>query len=155
VSEVVCWRLCLAHRIAHAFSGEGSARRGGRWNPRGVRLVYGAESRSLAALEVLVNIDDRSRLIGLEWVCIPAVLEDRLIERPLKFPANWRQYPHGTEAQAVGSEWVSSSRSVALRVPSAVVPGEFNYLLNPAHPDFKHVNIGNPERFSFDPRLQD
>lgn len=153
MSEAACWRLGATHRADAAFSGEGAARRGGRWNLRGTRLVYCSASRSLAALEILANVDARHRLIGLAWTCVSALVPDEAIERPTKFPATWRQFPHGPEAQALGSEWVRAQRTVALRVPSAVVPGEFNYLLNPAHPDFKRVTIGEAEPFAFDPRL--
>lgn len=153
MSEIVCWRLCAAHRADDAFSGEGAARRGGRWNARGTRLVYSSDSRALAALEILANVDARHRLIALAWVCVSAAIPGDAIERPLKFPSDWRQFPHGPETQRMGSDWVREQRSVALRVPSAVVPGEFNFLLNPAHPDFKRVKLGSPEGFNFDPRL--
>jgi RES domain-containing protein len=153
VSELTIWRLCAAHRTPNAFAGEGSYRRGGRWNPRGMRVVYCAESRSLAAMEVLVGLDERERLLEIPWVCIPVTLPMALIEKAAQVPSEWRQYPQNATSQAFGAGWVQAQRSVALRVPSAVVPGEFNYLLNPAHPDFKRLKIGKPEPFSFDPRL--
>jgi len=153
MSEVVAWRLCASHRAAAAFSGEGSARRGGRWNPPGIRMIYTAESRSLAAMEVLVHVDEIGRLGALAWTCIPAVFPARLLETPPRFPDDWRRYPYPGSTQTFGSEWANSRRTAVLRVPSAVVPGEFNYLLNPFHPDFRHVKIGEPEPFSFDPRL--
>lgn len=154
MSEITLWRLCTAHRAADAFAGQGSYRRGGRWNPRGLRVVYCAESRSLAALEVLVGLDDKDRLFAIPWVCIPATVSMESVEKATKVPTDWREYPHTVAPQAFGAEWVQGQRSVALRVPSVVVPGEFNYLLNPAHPDFKRVRIGKPEPFSFDPRLR-
>lgn len=118
-----------------------------------MRVVYCAESRSLAAMEVLVGLDERERLLEIPWVCIPVALPRALIEMAAQVPSEWRQYPHSTATQAFGAEWVRSQRSAALRVPSAVVPGEFNYLLNPAHPKFTRVKVGKPEPFSFDPRL--
>lgn len=153
MSELVVWRLCADYREPWAFTGEGSARRGGRWNRPGTRVVYCAESRSLAAMEVLVHADEVGRLGMLRWIVIPVTLGADLIERPSTFPTNWRDYPYGSHAQEFGSLWAREARTAALRVPSAVVPGEFNYLLNPAHPDFKHAKIGKPEPFSFDPRL--
>ena len=154
MSDVTAWRLCAAHRLPMAFSGEGSARRGGRWNLFGTRVVYTAESRALAMVELLVNAEDRARLGALEWIFVPATIPNELIERPAKFSPSWRDYPHNRETQVFGSEWIKARRSVALPVPSAVVSGEFNYLLNPAHPDFKRVKVGKPEPFSFDPRLR-
>jgi RES domain-containing protein len=153
VSDVLVWRLCAAHRLPMAFSGEGAARRGGRWNAPGARAVYTADSRALAIVEVLVNAEDRDRLGALEWVFVSASIPGELIEKPAKYPQSWRDYPHRRETQLFGSEWVQARRSAALRVPSAVVPGEFNYLLNPAHPQFAKVKVGKPEPFSFDPRL--
>lgn len=91
--------------------------------------------------------------MGVPWVCIPATLNLELIERADKVPREWREYPHTAATQAFGAEWVQSQRNVALRVPSTVVPGEFNYLLNPAHPGFAKVKVGKPESFFFDPRL--
>ena len=104
-------------------------------------------------VEVLVNAEDRDRLRALEWIFISASIPGELIEKPAKFPPSWRDYPHSKETQQFGSEWVKSRRSVVIRVPSAVVSGEFNYLLNPAHPQFAKVKVGKPEPFSFDPRL--
>lgn len=104
-------------------------------------------------MEVLVGLDDKERLLEIPWVCIPATLVGGLLEKPAQVPLEWRQYPHNASTQAFGAEWVQSQRSVALRLPSVVVPGEFNYLLNPAHPQFAKVKVGKPEPFSFDPRL--
>ena len=153
MSEVLVWRLTAAHRVPWAFSGEGSARRAGRWNHRGVRVVYCSESRSLAALEVLASADDSFRLGVLQWVCLPAVIPADSIEKPTRFPDNWRQYPHAEEPREFGTRWLHEQRSAVLRVPSAVVSGEFNYMLNPLHPDFDRIQIGKPEPFTFDPRL--
>lgn len=154
MNEITLWRLCTSHRAPDAFAGEGSYRRGGRWNPRGLRVVYCADSRALAAFEVLVSLDDRERLLLSKWVCIPVILSEGMIEKAAKVPPDWRQYPHSAATQTFGAEWVQDQRSVALRVPSAVITGEFNYLLNPAHPKFGKVKIGKPEPFAFDPRLQ-
>jgi RES domain-containing protein len=69
-------------------------------------------------------------------------------------PARWRSYPAPEELAALGTEWVARATSVALRVPSAIVPTEHNYLLNPAHPDFPRLRIRSARRFTFDPRLR-
>ena len=147
------WRLCARHREPLAFTGDGSARRGGRWNRAGTRVVYCAESRALAALEVLVHADDTASLGAIPWVVIPATVPSELVERPARFPLTWREYPHSGDTQDFGSAWARDVRSVALRVPSVVVPGEFNYVLNPQYPEFSKVKLGLPEPFSFDPRL--
>lgn len=149
----VIWRLTPQRHIREAFTGEGAALYGGRWNFPDIPLVYCAESRSLAALEVLANIRDPKIHFTQPWVTIPAEIAGAMIERPEKLPENWQVNPYAPETQRFGQEWVRTQRSVALRVPSAVILGEFNYLLNPAHPDFKRVKVGKPEPFSFDPRL--
>ncbi len=153
MSALVVWRLCARHREPSAFTGDGAARFGGRWNRSGTRVVYCAESRALAALEVLVHANDSASLGTIPWLALPTTIPAALVERPAKFPLTWREYPHSGDTQDFGSAWARELRSVALRVPSAVVPGEFNYLINPQHPDFSHVKVGPPEPFSFDPRL--
>ncbi len=153
MSPQLVWRLCAAKYAATAFSGEGAELYGGRWSPAGIPLAYGSEHRALAVIEVLANAEERDRLFFEKWVFAYAEVSPDLIEKPAKFPSSWRDYPHSKETQLFGAEWVRARRSAALRVPSAVVPGEFNYLLNPAHPQFAKVKIGKPEPFSFDPRL--
>jgi RES domain-containing protein len=154
VSTVTVWRLCRQHYAAESFSGEGTRLFGGRWSPVGLRVAYSSESRSLAALEVLANIRDPKFLLTPPWVMISAVIPADLIERPSRVPEKWRTTPYGPDTQAFGAEWARAARSVALRVPSTVVLGEFNYLLNPAHPDFSKVKVGVAEPFAFDVRLQ-
>lgn len=153
MSEAVVWRICERGYAPAAFAGKGSARRPGRWNLPGTCVVYCAESRSLAALEILVNVRDSQLLLGRKWVMIAAVLPSDTIARPARVPANWQDNPPPRETQKYGARWVATARTAALRVPSVVVHGEFNYLLNPAHPDFARVRLLAPEPFRFDPRL--
>ena len=153
MSVLPVWRLCSAVYADTAFDGEGARLFGGRWSLPGTALSYTAESRALAIVEVLANTDEPERLMRLAWVLVPAEIPVELIEKPARYPENWQQSPRPRAVQEFGTAWAHALRSVALRVPSAVVPGEFNYLLNPAHPDFKHVNLGEAEPFSFDPRL--
>jgi len=153
VSSVTLWRLSPGYHAAKAMSGEGAFRRGGRWNPPGIRVVYCAASRSLAVLEVLANIKQPALLGDQAWTLIPVEVPADLLERPARVPETWRDTPYTSATQAFGAEWVQAQRSVALRVPSVVVPGEFNYLLNPAHPAFRRVKVGQAEAFAFDPRF--
>jgi RES domain-containing protein len=153
VSSVILWRLSPAYHAAKAMSGDGAYRRGGRWNPPGIRVVYCAESRSLAVLEVLANVTQPGLLADQAWVVIPVEVPVGLVEKPARVPASWRDTPYSVATQAFGAEWVQAQRSAVLRVPSVVVPGEFNYLLNPAHPDYSQIAAGKPEPFAFDPRI--
>jgi len=119
-----------------------------------MNVAYSSESRSLAALEVLANVRDPTLLFARPWVVIGATIPDQLIERPVRVPANWRDTPCSPDTQHFGAEWMRAARSAVIRVPSAVVLGEFNYLLNPAHPDFVKIAVGKPEPFAFDPRFK-
>jgi RES domain-containing protein len=153
VSSVVVWRLCAAKYGLTAFSGEGARLYGGRWSPPGIALVYAAESRALAVVEILANVDDAETLFDVAWVFVSADVPADLIEKPARMPESWRHFPHSTDTQTFGLKWAQAGSSAVLCVPSAVVPGEFNYLLSPAHPAFERVKIGPPQSFSFDPRL--
>ncbi len=128
------------------FDGRGSAQNPGRWNGPGVTVVYTPESRSLASLEVLVHTEDTRVLAAIKWATIPVRIDEPLIEIADNLPDDWRQLPTPPSTRELGSHWVTESRSAVLRVPSIVVGGEFNYLLNPRHPDFARLEIGS--RFS-------
>lgn len=153
MSALVVWRLCAAKYAATAYDGSGARLYGGRWSLPGTALAYAAESRALAVVEVLANADDPDVLLHLDWVFVGAELPAAHVEHAARVPESWRRFPHSIETQLFGTEWARSGRSVALRVPSAVVPGEFNYLVNAAHPAFSQVRIGKPEPFAFDARL--
>ncbi len=145
------FRLCKARWAETAFSGEGALRYAGRWHFAGSPVVYTATSRALAALEVLVHLEIRHA--PPSFVLIPALVPDELITPLENPPPGWNALPAGDIARRLGTAWLKSSSSVALRVPSMVVNGEHNLLLNPLHPDFRRIEIGDPELFAFDPRL--
>jgi RES domain-containing protein len=148
----IVWRITTARRARTAFSGDGARLYGGRWNPKGVPLVYCAESRALAMLEMLVQDEP----LRARYVVIPATLPDGMaIERvdTAKLPSDWRT-PRGVEeSRAIGAAWAASKRTAVLAVPSAALPDETNYLLNPLHPEFKRVRIGKPGTLITDVRL--
>lgn len=146
------WRLCK--RAHAAFDGEGARLAGGRWNRRGTRMVYTAGSLSLAALEMLVHAEPS--LLPADLVAIPADIPASVGIEPLAedlLPSDWRRNPAPEALAALGTDWVASARTPVLAVPSAIVPRERNYLLNPAHPDFGKIRRGAPEAFSLDSRL--
>jgi len=93
--------------------------------------------------------------VRFQYVAIRLKFDDALIEKvPLKaLPPDWRGEPPPPSTRRIGDAWVSQARSAVLALPSVIVSGEPNYLLNPAHPDFKKISISKPERFTFDPRL--
>lgn len=148
------FRLCKTKFLTSAFSGEGARLNGGRWNSPGLAVVYTSSSLSLATLEVLVHLEDPEAFARLfSWV--PLEIPGDLIERldPATLPNRWRDDETNSSSQSVGDAWLRSMRTTVLEVPSVVTPGEWNYLLNPSHPGFPEIQIGEARRFQPDPRL--
>jgi RES domain-containing protein len=104
-------------------------------------------------MEMLVHLQATDVLA--EYRICPVEFDRALVRTldPADLPRGWRRSPPPAGVQAVGNTWVAAADSAVLRVPSAVVDPEHNYLLNPSHPDFAKVVIGKPRRFLFDPRL--
>jgi RES domain-containing protein len=102
---------------------------------------------------VLVHTEDTRLLAAVQWVTIPVDIDEGLIEIAKHLPEDWRVLPAPPSTRDFGSRWVMQARSPVLRVPSIVVDGEFNYILNPRHADFGQLKIGASAPFSFDPRL--
>ena len=150
---MVGWRLIKARLAAHAFSGEGARLYGGRWSSPGTPVVYISETLSLAALEVLVHVQSSGLLTSYVTCRVDFDSNWSDIFNPASLPPDWRSSPAPAELRAIGDDWVRVRRSLLLKVPSAIVPQEHNYLINPAHPDFARLNIGPPEPFTFDTRL--
>jgi RES domain-containing protein len=148
------WRLCREKHAAAAFDGEGARLYPGRWNHRGTRVVYTAGSLSLAVLEMLVHFDHEDA--PADYVSIALEVPDDLtIETidPSVLPPHWRDTPPDEVLQTIGSNWVAQAGSAVLRVPSAIVDGEMNHLINPVHADFRRCRARRPAPFVFDSRL--
>lgn len=146
------WRLVTARFAKSAFTGEGARLYGGRWNRKGVALVYTSASQSLAMLEMLVQDEPlRAQYVAIDVRIPKAVTIDRIKVEDL--PADWRDVTAREKLQLMGTQWAARQSAAVLAVPSAVVPSEFNYLLNPLHPDFRKIRIGRPQRVRTDPRL--
>lgn len=148
------WRLTAVRHAQRAYTGEGARLYGGRWNHSGIPLVYTSATLSLAALELFVHLDgdiapDRLTARAAE---LPGDLTIPVLEIA-DLPANWRTYPAPEALKDLGTAWTRSGASLALAVPSVVIPHEHNLLLNPAHPDFARVRVLPAEVFSFDPRM--
>lgn len=151
------WRICRAQFAAEAFSGEGARRFGGRWNSRGVPMVYASSSLALAAIELFVHLDPNQQPDDLVYVSatLPAGEPRRSVEEK-DLPAAWwlTESHHGLEAtRALGDAWAKSGDSLALEVPSAALRPERNVLINPAHAKAKELVIAQPEPFDFDARM--
>ncbi|MDD3354921.1 RES family NAD+ phosphorylase [Zoogloea sp.] len=146
------WRITTGRFAQSAFSGEGARLYGGRWNPKGWEVVYTAESQSLALLELMVQDDP----LRAHYVLIPAQLPADLPETRIdvdQLPDDWRTLGARDVLQAKGLAWLEGGQAAVLNVPSAVVPAERSYLLNPRHPDFARIMIGEPQSLQTDTRL--
>lgn len=146
------YRIVREKFAAAAFTGEGAARYGARWNSRGIRMVYTSASASLAALETLVHLNPAMRFT---YQLFTIEFDESLTEKipHTVLPSDWREHPPPPSTQQIGDAWINSARSAVLEVPSVIIPGESNYLLNTAHPDFPSLRISQPQPFLFDQRL--
>ncbi|GAB6039511.1 RES family NAD+ phosphorylase [Endothiovibrio diazotrophicus] len=144
--------MTTLRHTADAFTGEGARRYGGRWNRKGTPLVYTAAHRSLALLEMIVQDTHLRARYTLIPATIPADLRiDHLPAEEL--PPHWRTPGVRDDLQALGTTWAKKGTAAVLTVPSAVLPAEHNYLLNPQHPDFTRIEIGEAEELVTDLRL--
>lgn len=149
---MLLWRLCRAVHAGSAFSGEGARRFGGRWNSRGVPMVYGSPSLALAAIELFVHLDPSQTPDDL--VAISATLPEGEPAQTItqqELSAEWWTDP--AAMRGLGDAWIRAGSSLALRVPSVPIRQEWNVLLNPLHPRMIELRIDSPQRFVFDARM--
>ncbi|MBV8731613.1 MAG: RES family NAD+ phosphorylase [Acidobacteriia bacterium] len=147
------WRICRRPYANESATGEGARLYGGRWNSRGVRVVYTSTSLALAAVETFVNLEPN--LIPADLISIEGDIPESLVIRkldPSVLPAGWRE-SRDESLRRFGDEWIRGGETVALLVPSAAIRGEWNVLLNPAHRDVAQMQFKSPERFEFDARM--
>ncbi|TDH18261.1 RES domain-containing protein [Segetibacter sp. 3557_3] len=148
---MIVFRL-TAERFKDDLTGKGAAIFGGRWNPIGLAVLYTSESRALANLELIVHTSQG--VIPVNYFLLDIVIPD---DAPIfcvteqNLPKEWRQMEHLT--QLIGSDLMKQNEFLALKVPSASVTDEFNFVLNPDHPDFYKIKIVKSERYMFDERL--
>jgi len=136
--------------VDEALSGEGASRYPGRWNHRGVPMLYAASHASLAVLEYLANLDVAT--LPDDLVLLRLTLDDD-VDRLERIPDGWNARPPRDLTRDIGSQWANSRRTLALLVPSVVVPIESNMLINPLHPSLSKIDVSPPNNFQVDPRL--
>ncbi len=151
---ISAFRLCKTRHVATAMTGEDARLAGGRWNSPGLAVVYSSASLSLATLEVLVHLEDPEVFVKLfSWLRLE--IPEELVEKTeiSNLALDWCSPEAGAAPRAFGNAWLKSMRSAVLAVPSVVTPGEWNYLLNPAHLRFSEIWVGLAVPFEPDPRL--
>ena len=145
------WRICRPRYAADAASGEGARLYGGRWNSRGLRVVYA--SLALAAVETFVNLEPNLRPADLVFIqgAIPDSAEVGRLD-PKMLPAGWHE-TRNESLRRFGDDWIRAGKTAALLVPSAAIREEWNVLLNPAHRYFRRIKFRDPKPFEFDLRM--
>ncbi len=152
----VAWRIVKKKHAAEVLSGEGARLGGGRWNHAGVPVVYASETLSLAALELFVHFTRKEIGISRSLLAIPVNIPDSVTKIEVSrenLKAGWDSSPPPDFTRDLGTKWVNEGASAVLRVPSALIHGEYNLVINPAHPDFATITAGNAQPFSLDDRV--
>lgn len=141
-------------KYSKELSGKGASKSGNRWNSKGTEIIYSAESRALAMAEVAVHLTLST--LPSDYVMIEIDIPDNIKIKELKLkdlPDNWNNHPPNINTQKIGDEFIDSVDVCVLKVPSAVVQGDYNYLINPYHKEFKKIKIFDVKDFPFDKRI--
>jgi RES domain-containing protein len=149
------WRLVrrsFCPAPASAFTGDGAAIAGGRWNRKGTRVAYASSSRSLAILEILATIDRADA--PTDYAFASATMEEADVAQLPSLPSDWRSAVRCAATTEIGERFVADATALALAVPSVIVPQESNYVINPLHRQFGAITISKAfEPFAFDERI--
>ena len=148
------YRITRSH-YANDLTGEGAKRYGGRWNHKGNPMLYTSAHISLAFLELLVNADQfmLSGEFSVVTINVPDDLPAKKFQQK-KLPENWRTYDGKQFSMDFGTEWLNKNKEPVLVVPSAVIPFELNYLVNPQHPIFSKIKVKKVLEFEIDRRFR-
>ena len=147
----------IVYRLANGefindLSGKGAKLYGGRWNSFGLPAVYTTEHISLAVLEILVHVKTLQTPLNYYLITLEIPQNVPLVSIDYKkMKKNWKDDTY--YLQAMGDEFLHSKKSLVLKVPSAIIEAENNFIINPAHPDIEKIKILNAENFTFDKRL--
>jgi RES domain-containing protein len=147
------YRLSRA-MYASPLSGKGAALKGARWNSVGVELIYTAANRSLAMAEVAVHLTLAT--LPDDYVMMTLFVPDDISLKKVNMadlPDGWNVFPHPLATKKMGDQFVAANKFCVLQVPSSVTQGDYNLLINPAHPHFKRIQVLEMMKFPFDKRL--
>jgi RES domain-containing protein len=150
---MIVYRLCKSE-WKHDLSGKGAEIAGGRWNSKGIAIVYASSSRALCMAEIAVHTPLGCLPVDYFMVEIGIPSDTFIIEVfNNELPHNWQSFANRNNTQFIGDNFIKENKFLVLKVPSAVVPGDFNYLINPAHREKDNISILKKEVFRFDQRL--
>ena len=148
---MILYRITNA-KYADDLSGNGARLYGGRWNSEGRPAVYLASSRSLAILESLAHLVPTNT--PDDYFMLTIDVPDNFITVDVRsLPADWNKYPEQPFLKQLGNSFLAGKEHLLLKVPSVIVPDEYNYLMNPLHSNAAKVKIVKKDRFNFDSRL--
>ena len=154
---MIVYRIVREKYLENPLSGIGaSLSKGFRWNSENTKVGYTSESRALALLEVFVHLNSSEDLPNDRYyveINIPDTL-DVLEVNIDDLPKDWKSNPPTAITQTIGDDFVDFNEAAILKVPSSIVPNEYNYLINPNHPDAKEIRVIKTERVMFDSRLK-
>ncbi|MBL7127575.1 MAG: RES family NAD+ phosphorylase [Ignavibacteria bacterium] len=141
-------------KFSNDLTGQGARNYGGRWNSKGYPIIYTSESRSLAAFELAVhlNLSQLPYNYAMVTINLPDGIKIESIDRK-KLPANWNSFPFHTSTRKIGDDFIIRNENLVLKVPSAIIQGDFNFLINPLHKDISKTKIVHTEPFNYDHRL--
>jgi RES domain-containing protein len=141
-------------RWSSELTGKGAALKGARWNSQGTEIIYTASNRSLAMAEVLVHFTLAT--IPGDYMMVTIFVPDDIAYKIIwesDLPAGWNSFPPIPSTQNIGDNFIKQNEFCLLKIPSVVTKGDFNFLVNPFHPEFARIKIVNIEPFYFDHRI--
>lgn len=144
---------CSKCQYIRDLTGEGAYLYGGRWNSKGVRLIYTASSAAMALLETLVHT---ARLLpAMDYCMLKLTIDEGSMDTipSSGLPEGWNNTPSPGELKYIGDRFVREGKHLILRIPSAILPMEWNYLVNPGHPLFEKLKVEEPVMIRLDKRL--
>jgi len=151
LTDIISYRVVKEKYLDSAFDGEGARLYGGRWNSKGMPVVYTSDSLALCSFEIFVHLPSY-RLLA-DYIYITVMFNSNLVTE-VSLIDGWNERPISKASQALGDQWMKKDQSLILRVPSVLMPDGYNYLININHPDFDKMKIGIPQPLQFDTRLK-
>jgi len=149
---MIVYRLSKAN-YAKTLSGFGAEKWGGRWNSQGIPMVYTSQSRALCTAEIAVHTP--MGIIPDDYVLITLIIPGHSLLTPplVTLPKDWKAIPPAQSTRRLGDQFIKDNKFLTMKVPSVIVQGEYNFLINPRHPRIKDVVVESIEPFEFDTRL--